>query len=50
MWIEDHYHPLVGVLHFISHLEKKTPCDRLTIVCLQVSMFVCESRFELNCC
>ena len=39
-----------SALHLPFKKKRKTPCDRLTIVCLQVYMFVCESRFEFNCC
>ena len=43
MWIEDHYHPLVGVLHFISRLEKKKKKNTLwqAYHCLPASEYVC---------
>lgn len=38
MWIEDHYHPLVGVSHFITY---KT-LWQASYFFLHVRMFVCE--------
>lgn len=42
MWPVDHYHPLVGVLHFIS-------CDKFAIFAW-TSVCVGEGGFQLNYC